>query len=97
MILSVAVLVPPVAFPGFSAGKTLKKVGMGLQLHHALSGTKTVEKGMKAGAQQLGIELEVADADLPWRNRPPWWKTSSLKASTCPRSPPVQQEGARPS
>jgi len=93
LILLVAVLVLLAALPGFSQGKKPKKVGwVGNYMMHEWY--QTVQKGMKARADQLGIQLEVADANLDMARQVSMAEDLIAKGVDVLIISPVQQEGA---
>jgi len=91
--LLVAALVLSAASVGFAAGKIPKKVGwVGNYMMHEWY--QTLQKGMKARAQQLGIQLEVADANLDMARQVSMAEDLIAKGVDVLIISPVQQEGA---
>ena len=78
---------------GFAQGKVPKKVGwVGNYMMHEWY--QTVQKGMKARAEQLGIQLEVADANLDMAKQVSLAEDLIAKGVDVLIISPVQQEGA---
>jgi len=93
LVLAALVLVLFAASLGFAAGKTPKKVGwVGNYMMHEWY--QTVQKGMKARAEQLGIQLEVADANLDMAKQVSMAEDLIAKVFDVLIISPVQQEGA---
>jgi len=91
--LTVLTLVLFAANLGFAQGKVPKKVGwVGNYMMHEWY--QTVLKGMKARAGQLGIQLEVADANLDMARQVSMAEDLIAKGVDVLIITPVQQEGA---
>ncbi len=91
--LLVAALVLSAASLGFAAGKIPKKVGwVGNYMMHEWY--QTLQKGMKARAEQLGIQLEVNDANLDMARQVSMAEDLIAKGVDVLIISPVQQEGA---
>jgi ribose transport system substrate-binding protein len=93
VVLAVGILVLFAASLGFSQGKIPKKVGwVGNYMMHEWY--QTVKRGMEARAQQLGIQLEVADANLDMARQVSMAEDLIAKGVDVLIISPVQQEGA---
>jgi ribose transport system substrate-binding protein len=91
--LTVLTLIIFAATLGFAQGKVPKKVGwVGNYMMHEWY--QTVLKGMKARAAQLGIQLEVADANLDMARQVSMAEDLIAKGVDVLIITPVQQEGA---
>jgi ribose transport system substrate-binding protein len=91
--LGVLTLIIFAATLGFAQGKVPKKVGwVGNYMMHEWY--QTVLKGMKARAAQLGIQLEVADANLDMARQVSMAEDLIAKGVDVLIITPVQQEGA---
>jgi len=91
--LCVLTLLAFVATMGGAQGKVPKKVGwVGNYMMHEWY--QTVQRGMKARAAQLGIDLEVADANLDMARQVSMAEDLIAKGVDVLIISPVQQEGA---
>ena len=91
--LTVLTLVLFAATLGVAQGKVPKKVGwVGNYMMHEWY--QTVQRGMKARAAQLGIDLEVADANLDMARQVSMAEDLIAKGVDVLIISPVQQEGA---
>ena len=93
IVLMAVTLVLFAATLGVAQGKVPKKVGwVGNYMMHEWY--QTVQRGMKARAAQLGIELEVADANLDMARQVSMAEDLIAKGVDVLIISPVQQEGA---
>ncbi len=92
-ILAIMVMALVLGSLGFSQGKVPKKVAwVGNYMMHEWY--QTVQKGMKARAEQLGIEFEVGDANLDMAKQVSLAEDFITKGVDVLIVTPVQQEGA---
>jgi len=92
-VLAVLALVLVAVGMGFAQQKIPKKVGwVGNYMMHEWY--QTVQRGMKARAAQLGIDLEVADANLDMARQVSLAEDLMAKGIDVLIISPVQQEGA---